>query len=185
MEVGKIIIDFHVTDNNDPRVLNVIDASYWRHIENKPSIIEITLPGDNEPIVHYFTKKQVNLFNSSNLNLNCPDGCEDVQLIDLPDGIYIITLKGSPDTFFKTRKFLKTSKFQLELDQIYINMGLECEKENIEAIDKVNKINLLLAATEAHVRHDNICKANETFTIATDMLEDLKNCKECVDANQN
>jgi hypothetical protein len=182
MGIGKIKIDFQILDTKDPRVILVADNSYWRHIEDKPSIIEVTLPADTEPVVYNFKKNRINSFNSSNLMLNCTEGCEDVELIDLPDGIYIITLKGSPDTFNKTKKYFKSDKIELELDKIYINLRLECEKLNTEASDKIDKINLLLRATSAHVRFDNICKANETYQLAKEIMEELKNCRECVGA---
>jgi hypothetical protein len=39
-------------------------------------------------------------------------------MLDLPDGIYDVTIKGSPDTFQKNRQYLRTTKTQLELDKL-------------------------------------------------------------------
>ena len=65
----KINIDFQIYDSQDPKVFIVLDTSEWAHIERKPSIIEIILPGESKPVTHYYTKNAVNILNPVNLNL--------------------------------------------------------------------------------------------------------------------
>lgn len=48
----------------------VLDTSEWAHIENKPAIIEIILPGESKPITHYY-KKCCKYIKPVNLNLDC------------------------------------------------------------------------------------------------------------------
>ena len=45
MSVKNINIKFQILKNNDPKNLVVFDLSEWAHIYDKPSIIEILLPG--------------------------------------------------------------------------------------------------------------------------------------------
>lgn len=176
----NINIDFQVLDTKDPRIITIADSSMWGHIVNKPSIIEIIMPGEKNPIVHYFMKKQLNIFNSINLALNCVSECGGTELLDLPDGIYTITVKGSPDSFNMTRKYLRTTKTQLELDKLYIRLNLLCQKGDFNDLKNLTDIMLLLKAAEANVRYDNIKTAQELFFKAQDLIEKLKKCKGCV-----
>ena len=179
--LDPINIDFQILDTKDPRILMIADSSSWGHIENKPSIIEIILPAEKNPIVHFFNKKQINIFNSLNLALNCVNECGESELIDLPDGIYTITLKGSPDSFKMTRKYLRTTLLQLELDKVFINLNLLCKNNDLGLLNILDEISLLIKAAEANVRFDNIKKAQELYFMAQDLIKKTKNCKGCVD----
>ncbi len=71
-----------------------MDTSIWSFIENKPAIIEIIPPGVVDPIVYNVAKNKTNIFNTSNL------GMSNIGVLnDLPDGVYKVTIKGSPDSF--------------------------------------------------------------------------------------
>lgn len=182
MKLERINIDFQVLKTRYPKVLSIADYSTWGVTESKPSIIEIILPGESKPVVEYFDKRKINIFNSINLNINCPTGdCFDEEYIDLPDGIYEITLKASPDKFYKTRKHLRTELTELDLDKMYINLNLICKNKDEDLADKLTNIDLLLRAAEANVRYDNICKAQELFFKAQELINKTKNCSGCVD----
>ena len=175
IEVGKINIDFDVVDNMNPKYFSVIDLSQWKSIKNKSSIIEICLPGTDKPIIHYFEKGQSNIFTSLNLNLNCPIDCDTEECLDLPDGIYQICVKGSPDSFSQSKDYLRTVQLQLELDNAYLTT------ENPKELkDKVCDIEMLIKAAEANVRNDNFAGAQELFEQAEKETEKLKNCQDCV-----
>lgn len=176
--VMGINIDFQVYDSKDPRALIVIDTSNWAHISNDPSIIEIITPGFETPVKNYYMKNSVNVFHSDDLGLNCSESCEDSRR-DLPDGIYEITVKGSPEKFNKTRKYLRTSKLQLKVDKLLIGLALECDTSEIkEKVSKLNEINLLIKSAEANVRYDNICTAQELLKKANKLVERI-NCNTC------
>lgn len=176
MITDKINIDFQVLNTNDPTLLSIADYSVWGQLLNKPSIIEVLLPGESIPRIEYFNQGQVNVFTSINLGLNCINDCGEVDRINLPDGIYTITLKGSPDTFNMTRKYLRTEIIQLELDKLYINLNLLCERKDEGKINKLTDIDLLLKAAASNVRHDNICEAQELFLKAQELIDKTKNC---------
>lgn len=176
----KINIDFQVIPTRDPKILSIADYSFWEYIEEKPSIIEIILPGESIPITHYFNKREINIFHSINLNLNCNPDCEN-EYLDLPDGIYEVTVKGSPDKYNKTRKYLRTELTQLDLDMMYINLNLLCENKDKDVINKLTDIDLLLRAAESNVRYDNTKKAQELLFKAQELIEKTKNCSGCAD----
>ena len=177
----KINIDFQIYDSRDPKTIIILDTSEWLHIYRKPSIIEIILPGDSKPITHYFDKKSVNVLNSLNLNISCGN-CFDVN-DDLPDGIYQITVKGSPDRFNKNKKYIRTTKTQLDLDNLYISLSLECFKDDNDIKNKIkdlNYIQLLLKASEANLRHDNSYVAQDLLFKAQDLIRKYKKCTNCI-----
>lgn len=172
---GKIKIDFDVVDTNDPFKLLVADSSYWQLIEGKPSIIEITTPGASEPVVNTFEKKTINIFNSINLGLSCPT-CDDITLNELPDGIYTITVKASPDNFNKERCYLRTTKLRLEIDKIYIKASLLDKVTSADLIEKLNWINLLLRAAEANLRYGNLRETQQIMFEIQAIVEKVKRC---------
>lgn len=173
-----INIDFQILPTFDPKVILVVDSSEWLHIEDKPSIIEVILPGETKSIIHYFDKRKVNIFNSFNLGLSCPTCPSESELVELPDGIYHFTVKGSPDTFLKERQYLKTDKTRLELDEFILS--LSSNDPSNELIEKVNKINFILEAAESSTRVGDFCSAQELLFKAQKMIKKLKNCKSCV-----
>lgn len=176
------IIDFSVFNREgffDPETLYIADNSYWYQLEEKPAIIEIKTPGSKAPVVNRFKKGSINNFNSINLNLTCPN-CDNVELSELPDGIYDITLKASPSTFQKNRKHLRTTKARLELAKYLISLNLGCDSQDKkELINKVKEISLLLDSAEVNIVFDNVQTANDEYQLAKKKLQQLSNCKEC------
>ena len=175
--MAKPVIDFQILDSYDPRVLLIADNSIWEHTENKPSIIEITTPGASEPVVHYFKKNQINSFNSVNLLLNCESGdCQEYEF--LPDGVYEITVKASPDTFFTTKKYLQTAKTRLELDKKYVQNSIKCENLNDNVFKYLEEVYTVIRFAEANTRLDNICEAQELLFKAQSTLEKCDECRQ-------
>ena len=168
------ILDFQIVPTYDPRLIIVYDNSYWASIADKPSIMEVTLPGYTNSVVHYFEKNQVNTFNSINLNMNCPSGdCnEDFELNNLPDGIYHLKLIGSPDTYNISKYYLKTSSLQLDIDSLYI---MKADDEKV--FDKIQKIESIIKYAEAALRKGNINLSSVLYKKAKKEVDRLKeNC---------
>jgi len=174
--MNKPILDFQIIYNTDPRVLLVMDNSLWKHIENKPSIIEITVPGATDPMVFFYKKNTVNSYNSTNLNISCPPDCdcEEATYVDLPDGIYKITIKGSPDKFNSSKVYLRTTKTRLELDKLYLQIDLLHNNPNTSKVQMIREVNFLLDAAEANVRLGYNSDALELFNKAVKQLERCK-----------
>lgn len=177
--MGKINIDFQIWDSNDPEKIIILDTSLWQHIEDKPSIMEIVIPGDKDPVVLYYSKNSVNILNSLNLGLNCSD-CGDT-FTDLPDGVYEITVKGSPDKFYKKRYYLKTTTLQNKLDDVLIKHYSDCKNcaENSEDISKILRYKDLLSVAEAFIRKGHACNAQEIIFHIQSIVKKFNNCRKC------
>lgn len=183
MMKNQLNIDFQIYDSRDPKAFILLDTSEWLYIKDKPAIIEVIVPGEKNPAVRYLSKNAVNILNASHLNLICETCDEKNSDIELPDGIYDITIKGSPDTFRKNRKYLRTTKTQLDLDNLFIQLSLECynNDSDIKAkINKVNEIQLLLKSAEANVRYGNNSVAQDLLFKAQDIIKKSKKCKDCI-----
>lgn len=176
MEIGEINIDFQVINSNDPALLLVADFSDWKHIENKPAIIEITLPGASTANSFTFVKHSTNPFNANNLHIGCGD-CEG--RADLPDGIYTICLSASPNTFFKKRYYLKVDRLRLELDKIYAGAGLDYDKDDKAQREATATIEFYLRVAAAHTRRGNIGKARQFFVEAEKLVRRSQKCTNC------
>lgn len=176
--MASINVDFVVVPSGDPKYILVVDTSEWAHIINKTSIIEITMPGKKTYATQYFDKGKVNIFNSQNLGYTCSDSKSN--LIDLPDGIYKITVKGSPDSFNRTRYYLRTELTELELGKLFINNGLkysEIDKEFFEELYFGAELNL--KAAKIFVAEGDIQRANYHLNEAQTIIEKYKDCKDC------
>lgn len=171
--MATIDVDFSV--HSSPYYLKVVDLSVWGLIKDKPSIIEISLPGYESPVVKYYDKNKLNVFNSNLLGLNC-EGQEG--LTTLPDGIYKIVVKGSPDKYNKKFYYLKTDLFDMEVDKFFVDNLKEILNEKALG-DKLTRIEFLKRGAEANLRHDRIVTAGEEFQKAQELIEDIKACRTC------
>lgn len=178
MSLKSINIKFQVLRNYDPTNITILDTSEWAQIKDKPAIIEITLPGETEPHVEYLTKNSVNYFNSIILGLNCDD-CGKYEELDLPDGVYIITIKGSPDKFNHTVSYLKTDTTRRELDGIMMKFNFCRDSVDSGLWSKIDKADFYIKMAEVNARNGNICEAQELFFKAQDDIKKLNNCKSC------
>lgn len=165
-------IDFSISSN--PYWIRVADYSLWNLIEDKPSIIEITMPGYEGKVTKYFDKHKTNGFNSVILGINCHVECGEYEKLTLPDGIYTIKVIGSPSKFNKEKKYLKDDLLQMELDKVYIN---SIEKDCYFKIEAdLTEAEFLLRAAHAYLRFDNIKLADSMFQQAVKISERLKDC---------
>lgn len=167
----NINIDFRV--ESDLYYLHILDLSCWGIAEDKPAVIEITLPGYKKPVKKYFPKKDVS-YDSSNLGASCDTSCNKSELTD---GIYHIYLKASPETFNHETYYLKTDVFQRDFDKLFIK---SLEKDCTDCASKeLTEISFRLEASHAYLRMGRISEAGKTFQLARRMLDKMLNCKNC------
>lgn len=178
--IGTIKIDFTVIPDSDPTTILVGDKSYWGTAENQQSTLLITPPGSTVAIANIFAKHRLNIFNSVNLGMSCVTECADQQYVDLQDGVWTINLKSIYTGLEKTRYYLKTDRFQLELDKIYIRTGLEFDKNKKQFRDDLQDIEFLLRTAHAHTRNGDFYKADRDFTQAQNLLMKYSECKNCL-----
>lgn len=164
------VLDFQVLETNDPKVLLVADNSTWGMLEDIDAVIDITVPSGDVPISHYFSKHNVNIFNSVTL-VDCDD---PLSTNDLPDGIYFIELKSAGGLSFP-RYYFRSVLLRAKIDKMYVNCTLDCDKINQSMIDNINKIEIYLAGAEAHMRLGNPNKACYYYSLA-DKLSDKCGC---------
>lgn len=177
--MNNINIDFQVYDSNDPKYIIVLDTSIWMHLERKPAVIEIITPGEVKKVAYEYTKNGVNILNSINLGLNC-NGCKQ-EFIDLPDGVYEITVKGSPDKFYKKRYYLKTTTIQSRLDDIILKYYSDCDTcdENAEEISRILRYQDLISVAEAFIRKGYKCEAQDIIFKIQKFINKHKDCRRC------
>jgi len=170
--MAKIDIDFSI--HSSIYYLKVVDLSVWGLIQDKPSIIEITLPGYTKCITKFFDKGKLNVFNSSILETSC-EGCID--LVTLSDGIYTIKVIGSPDTYNKELKYLKTDLLRMDIDKVFVDNNDKLGDIGFQK--KLTLIEFLIKGAEAHLRLDAINMAKQNFDQAQALVEELLECAEC------
>ena len=165
--LDNINLDFQVLGTWDPKILVVIDTSVWGFIEDKPAIIEIVIPGSTQV-------RTYNVFNSSNLLIS-PVG----EYKDLADGIYRISVKGSPDTNCIHRDFLKTDKIRTEIAQIYTSLGYNNDEETKKKKTTIQNYDLLIRAAEYSVTIGKLKKGMNYFKKAVQYIKDYNECETC------
>ncbi len=180
MEIGKIDINFTVIPDYDPRTLIVGDLSMWRGAENLPATICIIPPGSKKAINTNFQKHRLNIFNSVNLGLSCLKECSEQEYEDLSDGLWTLTLKSGYEGLEKTIYYLKTDRFQLELDRIYIRAGLEFDKNKKQFREDLQDLHFLVNTAHAQVRRGDHSKASRDFRAAQAILKRYIDCKDCL-----
>ena len=170
-----INIDFQVFSTGDPKLLIIMDTSTWGLLEDKAAIIEIIPPGSAEERVYSFEKGKNNVFNSSNLLIS-PIG----EYNPLADGVYRISVKGSPDTNCQHRDFLKTDKARLELANIYASLGTDNTDPEVKRVKKIiQDIELLIKTAEILTTRGKLKEAYSRFKEAVRRIKNYNECKEC------
>lgn len=178
--INKIEIDFLVITDYDPKLIIVGDISEWFNAENLPSTICITPPGGTKSINNNFVKHKLNIFNSVNLGLDCLQECEEQEKSDLSDGVYTINVKSGFVGVEKTRYLLKTDKFQMQLDKVYVKTGLEFNKNDSKFREDLMNIDFLKKTAEAWTRQGNFVNASRDFKEAQNLLRKYTDCKNCL-----
>ena len=175
----NVHIDFQIYDSNDPKQIIVLDTSIWAHIEDKPAVIEILTPGETKWVGYNYTKNGVNILNSINLGLNCYDCGKE--FIDLPDGVYEIVVKGSPDKFNKKRYYLKTTTLQNKIDDALLKVYSDCStcSDNLTDVDKILRYKNLISIAEAFIRKGFKCEAQDIIYKIQEFIKKFNNCKKC------
>lgn len=176
-DMNNIHLEFEVESTNNPMNLRVVDQSEWGILAERPAIIEIVTPGKEEPVTYFLGKNMVNVFTST--SLRTADNKDKFDFEPLPDGIYNITIKGSPSSYNFSRMYLKTDSIRLNVDKIWARAGILCEHENKEVLEKIEEVEFLLRAAEANLRLGNAVEAQELYEKAERLVYVLNNCKDC------
>lgn len=172
--VGQINIDFYVLEIGSPRILSIFDNSDWLYSENLPSYIAITLPGSKKQKTYSFKKNAINTLNSHNLGLNCLKGdCAEEVYVDLPDGIYTITLKSGYEDMEETKYYLKTDSFDLDFAET-----VHKNKNNYDPvyINSMTQIKWIENVAKNEAKLGDFVESSKFFKEAQNMLKQYKEC---------
>lgn len=167
-------IDIRFSVSSDIYHLKVDDLSCWGISQDKPAVIEITMPGAKKPIKKYFPKTTT-VYDSNSLFNNCDGDCDD--LVELPDGIYNIKLFASPSKFSYEVNYAKLDRLQKELDLLFIKEldkdCLECDKRYLTeyVFDKM----LIESLTRRGDRH----RASKIYKDLYNRVKLKLKCKNC------
>jgi len=177
-EIGKINIDFQILKTHDPKVILIADTSDWKHIADKTSVLEITMPGGGVPRELIWNKHKINIVNSSTLGIT-PKACDATQLVELPDGVYTIAVKGEPNYFCKERFYLRTERLELEVGKLYLSLGVDFDKnlEKQKLRDDLLKIDSMIKAANFATMLGELDKTAMYFKEAQKRLKSF--CKSC------
>lgn len=179
--IGKIKIDFKVLSPLDAKILMIADNSDWFSAEDKQATISIFPPGSTKAINNVFAKKQLNIYNSSNLGLECLAICDETrEYADLSDGIWKITVKSAYQGLEKTRYYLKTDTFLIEWYKEWINTGLEYTDTKNLIYESLLDSRKHLYSAEGFMLEGDFTKANREFTEAQKKFNKLRKCKDCL-----
>jgi hypothetical protein len=180
MQIGKINIDFKIVPVLDPTILMIADNSDWFSAEDKESNIIITPPGSKKEINNIFSKRQLNIFNSSNLGLSCVSECKEQEYLDLSDGIWVICLKSAYQGLEKKRYYLKTDRFLIEWYKEWILSGLDYTDTKNIMYDKLLDVRKHLYSAEGFTLDGDFTKANREFVEAQKKFNTIRKCKDCL-----
>ena len=176
-DMNNIHLDFEVIGSYNPKTLRVADQSEWGILADRPAIIEIKRPGSEEIYTYYFGKNQLNVFNSKTLGVN--PGAPANDFVDIPDGIYDITIKGSPSSYSVNRKYLKTDSMRLNIDKVWARVGILCEDEDDEIIEKIKEVEFVLTVAESSMRLGNFDTVQQLMDKAQHLIDVINDCKYC------
>lgn len=172
---NNIKLDFEVVGTNNPKVLRVVDESEWGILASRPAVIEVKGPDMESAVSYYLGKNQLNIFTSVTLGYTC----DKYEYENLPDGVYEITIKGSPSTYTFTRHYLKTDILRLNIDKVWARTNVLCDYVDDDLIEKIKKVEYIVAVAEANMRLGNIETAEELIEKANRLLYIINNCADC------
>lgn len=177
VDTSPIDLKFHVYSDGNPKKLIVVDESSWGALRDYTSMIYIKIPGFKDELKYYLSKNQVNIFNSITLGLNCSKSGEPLCFLDLPDGIYDITVKSGD--FYCNKKYLKTDKIQLDIDKVYSRSCLMCNSLSDDLIKHINEAEVMLRGAEANTRLGNFESAHMLIDRVATIVDRASDCKQC------
>ena len=179
--ITNIHIDFEVLKTKNCKVLSIMDCSNWSLAENETAYISILTPGSTTAVNNVFSKHQINLFDSVNLNLTDVKNYSVLQAI--PDGIYTITVercKNDPKAV--TKYHFQDCQIRCQLSRKLLAVDLNCEPCKKDLLKEIQDIWLFLDAAQAQADQCNPNKAMEYYrkaAVLLDRISDAGNSYPC------
>lgn len=163
-------LDFDVIECLDTKSISIIDKSEYLDIRPDKPTMEVLAPGFSEAHLTPWRPFNINIINAGQLNIGCGPN------VNLPDGIYCLTLRVCPqEEVYLTKTYLKTDLLEYELDDKLL-MILSNKFISEEIKRKFQDIDLLILSAKAHARNGNTKEATSLYSKAQKYLNKI-NCK--------
>jgi len=159
-------LDILVVPTYSTYTMAVVDASVYSVPPVSPEI-NITVPGFN-PVTIVFSPNQINLFNSTNLELTAVG----VDTLPIPDGVYTLTYNTSTESVTKT--IMRVDQLQEKFDNAFMKLDMmECDL----AIKKQQKVALdsIYYFIQGSIAAANNCAVDTANTLYDQAARMLRN----------
>ena len=165
----KLQLNVEVIENCDCKTLAILDTSYYPVTPEFPTLV-IEMPGFS-PVQFPFQTGQVNIFNSYSLGLSGINTVPD--LIDLPDGLYMLTYSICPnDQQYVTKHYLRTCQIEYKFAQEFAKTVNFCDIDS-KFMSDLQRIEVLIEGAKANAKVCNPTKAVELYRKANELLDRL------------
>lgn len=173
MTVGTLYLSLGVLDSEgcSCKTLSILDQSFYPTTPEKPTL-DITVPGYST-VRFDFTVNKVNIFNSYSLRIT--NSLTDVDMIDIPDGVYEFTYSICPnDQLYTNFSYLQTCLIEARIAKYWAKVVTVCDTES-KVFKELDKIEILIKGAKANAQLCNSDKAMELYRKADDLLKRLEN----------
>jgi len=172
----KLQLNVEPLETCDCKTLAILDTSYYPVTPTNPTLV-IEVPGF-VPVQFNFVAGQVNTYNSYSLDLSTINTVDS--LIDLPDGLYMLTYSVSPnDQLFETKHYLRTCQIEYKFAQEFARTVNFCDIDSRFMRD-LQRIEVLIEGAKANAKVCNPQKAVDLYKKANELLQRLNsNCCNC------
>ncbi len=167
--MAQTVLDIQLIDTNDVLTLGIVDLSIYPHPGNVTSpSLQITPPA--YPTINVsFTPESINIYNSTHLNVNCPDK------VPLDDGEYTFIYSQGGQTITKT--FFRVTNIKCGYSQAVLKVDTDCcGKQNTEFQRKLQNIKLLIEGCIASSNQCDSLGAYNKYTAARKLLSNINTC---------
>lgn len=172
---NKLVLDFDILQQEDCRYMSIWDTSTYVERPDNP-VLDITVPGYQNPIRLIFNPSEINILNSNLLNLSTAPSI--TLLPNLPDGVYEITYRICPlDELYITKKVLRTCEIDCKYLNAFAKWDTDCDGcENNRKL--LQEVFIYINSAKAHASLCNYNKAAEFLQKANTKLSNIDcNCR--------
>lgn len=178
MAVTTPILNLLILDTHNLTTLGITDISQYPIGFTIVSPTVEIIPPSFPVATKVFTPKNVNVFNSNDLNLSCStDAC---QVYELPDGYWQVKYSFAPaQNNFVQKNFMRTEVLQKKLGQAFLALDLTKCDQTVKDQDmrKIDEINYYIQTSIAAGNECNPKLALDLYHLADRKLSEFLNVK--------
>lgn len=170
MTATEPVLNISIMDLNDPKLLGIIDLSYYPANWNKVSpTVEITAPGYGTVFIP-FVPSSLQVINSNHLGITCDSEC----LSYLPDGLYTMRYSIYPAyKYFVDKTFLRVEQLYEKFDKMFLSLELDCKEATSTQRKQLEEIEIYIKGAMAAASNCANKLAIELYNKADKLLTSL------------